>query len=236
MRLSVIVPAYDEAGTIADVVRRVRAQESADLSLEVIVVDDGSTDGTSSAAAAIVPPVTLLRHAENRGKGAAIRTALDRVTGDAVVIQDADREYDPADLSRIAGRLSGGDRVVYGSRILGGNPHSYLRYYWGGRLLTAAFNLLYGTRLTDVTTCYKAFARDAIRAVPLRCRRFEFCIEVTALMTRRGEKIVEIPIAYHPRSMSQGKKIRWHDGVMALWVMLRLRFGSSGSSRGAVVG
>jgi glycosyltransferase involved in cell wall biosynthesis len=173
--------------------------------------------------AGIVPPVTLLRHAANRGKGAAIRTALPRVGGDAVIVQDADLEYDPVDLARIAGRLGAGDRVVYGSRIMGRNPHSYRRYYWGGRLLTAAFNLLYGTRLTDVTTCYKGFARQAIDAVPLRSRRFEFCIEVTALMTRRGETIVEIPIAYHPRSMDEGKKIRWHDGVRALWVMLRLR-------------
>jgi len=236
VKLSVIVPAYDEAGTIADVVRRVRAQEKDGLSLEVIVVDDGSTDGTSLAVAAIVPPVTLLRHPGNRGKGAAIRTALDRATGDAVIVQDADLEYDPADLSRIAGRLGAGERVVYGSRIMGNNPHSYLRYYWGGRLLTGAFNLLYGTRLTDVTTCYKGFARDAILAADLRSSRFEFCIEVTALMARRGERIVEIPIAYNPRSMSQGKKIRWHDGVRALWTMIRLRVGAGGPSRGAVVG
>ena len=235
MKLSVIVPAYDEAGTIADVVRRVRAQESRDLSLEVVVVDDGSTDGTSAAALSIVPAVTLLRHPENRGKGAAIRTALKSVTGDAVIVQDADLEYDPVDLGRIAARLAAGDRVVYGSRILGENPHSYLRYYWGGRFLTAAFNLLYGTRLTDVTTCYKGFARDALAGVPLASRRFEFCIEVTALMARRGETIVEIPIAYHPRSMSEGKKIRWHDGLKALGAMLRYRF-AGGPSRGAGVG
>jgi glycosyltransferase involved in cell wall biosynthesis len=236
VKLSVIVPAYDEAGTIADVVRRVRAQEKDGLSIEVIVVDDGSADGTSLAVAAIVPPVTLLRHPGNRGKGAAIRTALDRATGDAVIVQDADLEYDPADLSRIASRLGAGERVVYGSRIMGNNPHSYLRYYWGGRLLTGAFNLLYGTRLTDVTTCYKGFAKDAILAADLRSSRFEFCIEVTALMARRGERIVEIPIAYNPRSMSQGKKIRWHDGVRALWMMIRLRVGAGGPSRGAVVG
>jgi glycosyltransferase involved in cell wall biosynthesis len=236
VKLSVIVPAYDEAGTIADVVRRVRAQEKDGLSIEVIVVDDGSADGTSLAVAAIVPPVTLLRHPGNRGKGAAIRTALDRATGDAVIVQDADLEYDPADLSRIASRLGAGERVVYGSRIMGNNPHSYLRYYWGGRLLTGAFNLLYGTRLTDVTTCYKGFARDAILAADLRSSRFEFCIEVTALMARRGERIVEIPIAYNPRSMSQGKKIRWHDGVRALWMMIRLRVGAGGPSRAAVVG
>jgi len=231
VKLSVIVPAWNEAGTIAEVVRRLRAVERPDLAFEILVVDDGSTDATAAAAASIVPAVTLLRHAENRGKGAAIRTALARATGDAVIVQDADLEYDPADLARIAARLSEGSSVVYGSRILGGNPRSYRRYYWGGRLLTAAFNLLYGTRLTDVTTCYKAFAREALAGAPLESRRFEFCAEVTALMALRGERIVEIPIAYHPRSMEEGKKIRWHDGLTALWMMLRLRLGGGRPGR-----
>jgi glycosyltransferase involved in cell wall biosynthesis len=231
VKLSVIIPAYNEAGTIAEIVGRLRAQEGPDLSFEIIVVDDGSTDDTAAAASALVPPVTLLRHPQNRGKGAAIRSAMARMTGEAVVVQDADLEYDPADLRRIAARLSHGDRVVYGSRILGGNPRSYRRYYWGGRLLTMVFNALYGTRLTDVTTCYKGFARDALQSAPLRSERFEFCIEVTALMALKGERIVEIPIGYRPRSMSQGKKIRWHDGLTALRVMLRLRLAGGRSRR-----
>ncbi len=222
MRLSVLVPTYNEARTLAEVIRRVRDRAPAGVDLEVIVIDDGSVDATAAVAESCDPPVVLLRHDRNRGKGAALRTGLARAGGDVVIVQDADLEYDPADWAPILSRIASGARVVYGSRILGGNPRSYRRYDWGGRFLTFVFNALYRTRLTDITTCSKAFVRDAIAGVPLTCDRFEFCVEITARLVRRGERIVEVPITYRPRSMEEGKKIRWHDGLSALWVIVRM--------------
>ncbi|MFQ5701900.1 MAG: glycosyltransferase family 2 protein, partial [Acidobacteriota bacterium] len=178
MNLSVIIPAYNEAGTIREVIRRVKAQSAPGFTIQIIVVDDGSEDGTADRIEG--ESVVLLRHRRNRGKGAAIRTGLAHATGDVVIIQDADLEYDPGDYGRLIDLFGHGAHVVYGSRIQGGNPHSYRRYYYGGRLLTLFFNLLYRTRLTDVTTCYKAFRLELLRSVPLRHDGFEFCIEVTA--------------------------------------------------------
>ena len=225
MKLSVVIPVFNEEKTIAEVIRRVTAQSAPGLSLEVIVVDDGSTDGTRACLQDLpANDLLVLHHETNRGKGAAINTGLTKATGDAVIIQDADLEYDPADYHRIVETLGGGARVVYGSRIRGANPHSYLRYYYGGRFLTGVFNAIYGTRLTDVTTCYKAFRREAIETLSLKGPRFEFCVEVTARLVKRGESIVEVPITYHPRSMKEGKKIRWHDAMRLLWTMLYCRF------------
>ena len=225
MKLSIIVPVYNEVRTVAEVLRRVRGAGVRDGELEILVVDDGSTDGTGDVLRAESSPGTrVLRHRANRGKGAAIRTALGAATGDAVIIQDADLEYDPSDYSKLVDPIRRGEApAVYGSRILGGNSYSYLRYYYGGRLLTLLFNLLYGTRLTDLSTCYKAFRRDVIASVPLRCEGFEFCPEVTARLVRRGVKIVEVPIAYRPRTIDEGKKIRWRDGLRAIQVMLAIR-------------
>lgn len=232
MKLSVIIPAYNEAATIAELLDLVLTQQGRPigagdpLTLEIIVVDDASTDATAAIVAARTDPaIHLIRHPVNRGKGAAIRSALAAVTGDAVIIQDADLEYDPSDYARVLGPMTtDGAKVVYGSRILGGNPRSYARFYWGGRFLSFLFNTLYGTRLTDLTTCYKAFRAETILAIPLACEGFEFCPEVTARLARRGIPITEVPIAYRPRSISQGKKIRWHDGLTAVWTMLSLRW------------
>ena len=235
MRLSVIIPAYNEAATIGEVIGRVRGAQRPGLDIEILVVDDASTDGTASRvekeAAAGGPAASggalkLIRHATNMGKGAAIRTALACATGDHVIIQDADLEYDPADYGPILEALGrDGVPVVYGSRILGDNPHSYWRYYYGGRLLTLCFNWLYGRRLTDLTTGYKAFRLETLRSIPLSCRGFEFCPEVTAKLARRGVPIVEVPISYRPRSMEEGKKIRWRDGVRAVGTLMSLRWG-----------
>jgi len=230
VKLSVLIPVFNEAATLPEILRRVSLASRPGLQLEIIVVDDGSTDGTAAILSELRETggldggLILLRHAANQGKGAAIRTALAAASGDAVIVQDADLEYEPGDYHRIVAAMTGDAPVVYGSRILGNNPHSYLRYYYGGRALTVVFNLLYGTRLTDLTTCYKAFRRETIRSLPLTSRGFEFCPEVTALLARRGVPIREVPVAYHPRSLAAGKKIRWHDGARAVWTMLRLRW------------
>jgi len=226
LRLSVVIPVYNEQDTIEEVLRRVRAAAEPGRPIEIIVVDDASTDDTPAGLErSAAPDMVVMRHASNRGKGAAVRTALGAVTGDVVIVQDADLEYDPQDFRALVQPIERGEaEVVYGSRIMGRNPHSYLRYYYGGRLLTLIFNLLYGVRLTDLTTCYKAFARETLLALPLTCERFEFCPEVTARLVRRGIRIPEVPIRYAPRSMTQGKKIRWTDGFEAIRVMLALRW------------
>lgn len=226
MKLSVIMPVYNEAATIAESVGRVAAAQ-VPIPKELIIVDDGSTDGTRELLSRIQPDVaTVLFHERNLGKGAAIRTALEHVSGEIVIIQDADLEYDPADYpALIRPILDGTAQVVYGSRVLkAGNPYSYLRFYLGGRLLSWIANLLYGIRITDEPTCYKVFRRDLLKGLDLECRGFEFCPEVTAKVARRGIPIYEVPIHYRPRSTREGKKICWKDGLYAIWILVKYRF------------
>lgn len=221
LKLSVVIPVYNERDTIQEALRRVRAL---DVDLELVVVDDASTDGTYALLEA-EPDLVLLRHPVNAGKGMAIRTALANVTGDVVAVQDADLEYDPQDLLRLMEPIARGEaRVVYGSRFLRGRPPMELPNYVCNRLLAWTANLLYGAQLTDEATCYKVFDATLIRSVPLQCRRFEFCPEVTAKVRKRGERILELPISYNPRSYDSGKKIRWWDGVTALWTLIKYRF------------
>ena len=222
-RLSVVIPVYNERDTIEEALRRVRAL---DCDLELVVVDDASTDGSGEFLEG-EGDLVLIRHPVNQGKGMAIRTALARVTGDVVAIQDADLEYDPRDLLRLMEPIVRQEaRVVYGSRFLKGRPPMALPNYACNRLLAWTANLLYGARLTDEATCYKVFDAALLRSIPLTCRRFEFCPEVTARVLKRGERIVEMPIAYTPRSYDSGKKIRWWDGVVALWTLVKFRFSS----------
>jgi glycosyltransferase involved in cell wall biosynthesis len=227
LALTVIIPAYNERDTIQAALARVRLlAEDPRLAapLEIIVVDDASTDGTAELLEQ-EPGVVLLRHTRNQGKGTAIRTALARVTGDVVAIQDADLEYDPGDLPKLVEPIARGEaRVVYGSRFLAGRPAMALPNYICNRLLALTANLLYGSRLTDEATCYKVFDAALIRSLPLTCQRFEFCPEVTARVRRQGERILELPISYHPRSYDSGKKIRWWDGVEAMWTLVKFRF------------
>jgi glycosyltransferase involved in cell wall biosynthesis len=219
MRLSVVIPVYNEAATIEEIVRRVRAVP---LDIELVVVDDGSTDGTRERLAAIPGIDRLLLHERNLGKGAALRTGLAVATGDAVVFQDADLEYDPRDLVRLLDRLArDATPVVYGSRILGQNAMSHLSFYLGGRTLTALVNLLFGTRLTDEPTCYKMLRREVLEEISLESAGFEVCVELTAKVARLGHAIVEVPIHYAPRRRSEGKKIRLRDGWPALRTLLR---------------
>lgn len=224
MRLSVLIPAHNEAATLGEVIRRVRATG---LAAEMVVVDDGSTDGTARVLDSLpegVPPVTRLAHATRCGKGTAVRTGLRAVTGDLVLVQDADLEYDPSEYSALLAPFSDpAVQAVFGSRNLQPNPRSNLAFYWGGRLLSAWANALYGAHLTDITTGYKVVRADVLRSLPLAADGFEFCEELTALLLRRGGRIVEVPIHYAPRSRAAGKKIRARDGAIAFWTLWRLR-------------
>ena len=222
MKLSVIIPVYNERDTVLEAISRVRAVP---LEKELIVVDDASTDGTPDLVEPLVgPDLKLIRQPHNRGKGAAIRRALEEVTGEVVVIQDADLEYDPADLPALLAPIAAGEaEVVYGTRA-----PEFRGMRWQNRLfnhLAAALtNLLYRAGISDEATCYKMFRTEVVRAIPLRCERFEFCPEVTAKVRKRGIRIQEVPVYYQARSLSAGKKIRWWDGVEALWTLVKYRF------------
>ncbi|MCR4412534.1 MAG: glycosyltransferase family 2 protein [Thermoguttaceae bacterium] len=224
--LTVIVPVYNEASTIDELLRRVLA---APCDKEVLVVDDASSDRTSAILEQWYyrPGVTILAHSTNRGKGAAIRTALPRARGRFTIIQDADLEYDPQDYPRlIEPLLSGNADVVYGSRYMSrpaGRPRPWSVLRAGVSLLNWSVWLLYGVKLTDEATCYKVFPAPVLRAMELQCERFEFCPEVTAKACRMGLEIMEVPIHYEPRSVKQGKNIRWRDGWEALRTLWRCR-------------
>ncbi len=225
--LSIIIPCYNEEGTILELLARVEAADIGTLDKDIVIVDDGSTDATRALLAAHAARHTVLLAERNEGKGMAIRRGLAAARGDIVIIQDADLEYNPdnyADL--IAPILRGETRVVYGSRERNTNNrlHSGVAYYAGGKFLSLLTNALYGSDITDEPTCYKVFDAALLRAIPLTCTRFEFCPEVTAKVLRRGERIVEVPIDYFPRKKHEGKKIRWRDGIEAIWTLLKFCF------------
>lgn len=226
--LTVILPVYNEESTIHRVLSRVLAE---DYRMQIVVVDDGSTDGTSEQLAlwAKHPSVQVLRHATNRGKGNAIRTALAVADGEFVIIQDADLEYDPADyLFMIQPLRLGQATVVYGSRYLTSKKWlASTRERWllelGVRLLNMAVWGLFGVRITDEATCYKAMPKALLRSLDLQCERFEFCPEVTAKLCRLKLPILEVPISYHPRTTREGKKLRMRDGLAAVQTLWRWR-------------
>lgn len=221
--VSIIIPAYNEADTIVQAIERVRAVP---LQKEILVVDDGSTDATPQLLAE-QSDLVVLRHERNLGKGMAIRTAIAHATGDIIIIQDADLEYDPMDIPRVIAPIAEGKAdVVYGSRFLTARRPKGMRLpnYLINRLLAAMVRWLYWHPLTDEATCYKAFRADLLKSVPLTCRRFEFCPEVTAKVIRRGVRIMEVPIHYEARTSLQGKKIRWWDGAEAIWTLIKWRF------------
>ena len=222
MKLSVIIPVYNEKDTLAEIIRRV---SEVPLEKEIIVVDDGSNDGTGKILKEFSGKVKTIFHSENKGKGAAIRRALCEVRGDIVIIQDADLEYNPSDYEKLLEPiLSGQTNVVYGSRNLKGNPRSNHAFYFGGILLSKLANLLYGADITDEATGYKVFRTEVLKSLNLRCNGFEFCPEVTAKVLRHGYRIKEIPISYYPRRFDEGKKICWLDGVKAILTLLKYRF------------
>ena len=228
-KLSVVIPVFNEEPTVEILIRRVLA---VDLPKEVVVVDDASTDRTPAILArlaqdpGVASTVVFLRHSSNRGKGAAIRTAMERVEGEVVIIQDADLEYDPREFPKLLEPiLDGRADVVYGSRFLGG-PHRVL-YFWhyvGNKALTLLSNILTNLNLSDMETCYKAFRTEVLKGVTIRSNRFEFEPEITMKIARHGYRIYETTISYSGRSYAEGKKIGWKDGVRTLWALIRYRF------------
>jgi len=222
-----IVPAYNEAASVEDVLKRVYALP---LRPEVIAVDDGSTDATVPILERWVDShgLILLRHERNSGKGAAVRTGIERSTGDIVLIQDADMEYDPADVvDLVRPIMEGYADVVYGSRLTGGRPQrAYMFWHLvGNRMLALLTNLLWNTTLTDMETGYKAFRGEIIRSFELYENDFRIEPEITSEILRRGLRLYQLPIAYYGRTHGEGKKISWRDGFPAVWTLLRLRFG-----------
>ncbi|HOE12575.1 MAG TPA: glycosyltransferase family 2 protein [bacterium] len=224
-KLSLIIPIYNEADLLPEVLRRVRAMPWPNK--ELVLVDDCSEDGTQEILEQEKgqPNTIVLRHDRNQGKGAAIRTGLQHFTGDIAIIQDADLEYDPAEIPLVIAPIVRGDSdVAYGSRFLGEVKRMRLPNRVANWILARLVTLLYGQRITDEATAYKAFRREVIQSIPLECQRFEFCPEVTAKVLKRGYRIIEIPVTFTARTFEEGKKIGWRDFITAVWVLLKVRF------------
>jgi len=248
MKLSVLIPCYNEVATIQEIVRRVRAVEvrvrvfdgrfglppgpdgSVELVVdkEVIIVDDGSVDGTRDLLPALdeLPDVHVYYHEHNMGKGAAVRTAIEKATGDIMLVQDADLEYDPRDYPVLVQPiLEGRAQVVYGSRFLGGPRKAmFFTHMLGNKLLTLFTNILFDTILSDMETCYKVFTREVAQQLRIRSHGWGFDPEITAKILKRGYRIYEVPISYTGREYTEGKKISWRDGLTVMWTLLKYRF------------
>ena len=228
MRLSVIIPVYNEEQTIHEVLERVAAVELGGIEMEIVIANDGSTDGTRRAIderrLPPYPPVHVYHSPINLGKGAAVRMGLAFATGDVLLIQDADLELDPAEYTRLLLPITEGRAdVVYGSRFLSPTGRVPMKTRTANRVLTLLTNVLFGARLTDMETAYKVMRRDALAGLRLRCVGFDIEPELTARLLRAGRRIVEVPISYNPRRIDEGKKMRWIDGVDAIYTLLKCR-------------
>lgn len=224
-KISVIIPVYNEEKTILEIIKKV---DSIKIPKEIIIVDDGSTDKTRDILKNVKNKnVKIILQPRNYGKGYALRTGIKHVTGDIVIIQDADLEYNPEDYYNLIKPIVKGEaKVVYGTRFPKNKPRPGLLnpYFLANRILTTASNLLYFANITDEPTCYKIFSTDVIKNINLKCMRFEFCPEVTAKVRKKGYKIFEVPISYNPRTTKEGKKIKFRDAIEAFWVLLKYRF------------
>jgi dolichol-phosphate mannosyltransferase len=226
VKITVLMAAFNERRTIESIVERVLSEPVVG---EFIIVDDGSTDGTREYLSSVTDKddrIQVIFHEQNQGKGAAIRTALAHANCPISIIQDADLEYSPSDYPAVIQPIVDGQtKVSYGSRVLKESNHIPLDWFRvGSFLVTQATNLLYGTRLTDEPTCYKAFDTAFLRSLPLEATGFELCPELTAWTSKRGETITEVPIGYAKRTVAEGKKIRWQDGFIAIATLARIRF------------
>ena len=222
--LSVIMPVYNERETLSEILAQVRA---VGLEKEIVVVDDGSTDGTRAILREEEKKgdLKVFYHEVNKGKGTAVRTGLQHASGDFIIIQDADLEYDPCEYPKLLKPILEGEaEVVYGSRSLVFKETMFFLQSLGNKVVTLATNLLYGIALSDMETCYKVFRAEVIKSIPLHSRRFEFEPEITAKLLKRGYRIHEVPISYKGREYHEGKKLTWRDGITALWTLLKYRF------------
>ncbi|MEK6919123.1 MAG: glycosyltransferase family 2 protein [Nanoarchaeota archaeon] len=224
-KLSIIIPAFNEIRSISQIIKKVKAVK---IPKEIIIIDDGSTDGTREFLEKINDTeIKVFFHDKNRGKSSAIRTGIKHVTGDITIIQDADLEYDPADYKRlIKPIIDGRVKVVYGSRFSTPDkrPGILNPYFAANRVLTHMANILYSSKITDEPTCYKVFDTSVLKSLHLKSKRFEFCPEVTAKVSKAGWKILELPISYYPRTLKEGKKIKFRDGIEAIWTLIKYRF------------
>ncbi|RJP70887.1 MAG: glycosyltransferase family 2 protein [Candidatus Abyssobacteria bacterium SURF_17] len=226
MKLSVVMPVYNEEQTVQEIVRKVLAVE---IEKEIIIVDDGSKDRTRHILKEEFsgqPGIRVILHEKNAGKGAAVRTGIANASGDIILIQDADLEYDPNDYHELVKPITEGRaEVVYGSRVKGTSfRHKYTLNLFAARLLSVMSNLLFGLNITDEPTCYKVFKAEVIKAIEFRGNGFEWEPEVTAKLGKRGVRIYEVPISYYSRTIKEGKKIKWVDGVKAIWTLIKYRF------------
>jgi len=226
MKLSIIIPVYNEKNTIQEIIRRVRNVKLDEIEKEIIVVDDASTDGTKEILKLQEDSgLRVVYHSANQGKGASIRTGLKYASGDLIIIQDADLEYDPEDYPKlISPILKKKAQVVYGSRFTGEHRNMFFWHYLGNRFLSLVTNILYNTTLSDMETCYKLFTREALEGISVKANGFEFEPEITAKILKKGVRIYEVPISYAGREYSEGKKVSWRDGLIALWTLVKYRF------------
>ncbi len=224
-KLSVIIPVYNEQDTVSEILSQVFAVELSNWLKQVIVIDDASTDKTQEILNQLMLKYNfeLIRHELNKGKGAAIKSALGKVTGDYVIIQDADLEYSPVEYSKLLS-VANVNQVVYGSRNLHTQTHGYYFYTLGGKFLTGLVDYIWRVNLTDINTGYKLIPAELFKSLDLKAERFDFCEEMTIKLLRRGYNIIEAPISYKPRSFRQGKKIRWYDGLRAIITIIKLSY------------
>jgi len=225
MRLSIVIPCYNEEKTVRELVGLVEGV--AEINKEIIIVDDGSKDDSPKILAELAkekPHLTIILNPKNHGKGSTVREGYKHTTGDYVIVQDADLEYDPQDYKKLLAEVQKGAQVVYGSRFSGNYKDMTSLHYFGNQLLTVLTNILYGTHLTDMETCYKLLPGDFVRSLNLKSNRFDFEPEITSKILKSGMKIVEVPISYKGRSWKEGKKITWRDGLHAVKTLIKFRF------------